>query len=179
MFEKMNRWIRINYARMLVNYLSKKSSQKTISLSECWKDINKCLICIPSDGVTEQAVGVVVKRIQYKFPEAKLLFAKTSDSVQQKETASDLFLISPEKFYFFGAPKNYLKQYFRTAGVDLAVDLSQKYEPIFAYCCLISGAKMKVGFNTAENNSVFNFQISPKPERKGIERFEVLASYLG
>ena len=87
--------------------------------------------------------------------------------------------LKEQDFNLFGLPRKQVKERIQNLNADIAVDLAQTFVPMSAYCCFLSGSRIKIGFATPESDLVFNFQIAPGSRRSGTGRYHVLAHYIG
>ncbi len=149
------------------------------SLNECWLGIHRCLICLPVSGLDEQSLQMIIDRLRTRFPLIDIIVVSPTDYTGEIPDGVERHLLRREDFSFFGIPSRALKEKLRNLNIEMAVDLSPRYNPLTAFCCELSGAKLKVGFAWSDGEQVFNYQVSPNPATTGIERYRVLANYIG
>lgn len=151
-----------------------------LSLSQCWQDVSHCVVCWPESGMDVVAAECVFTRLRERFPWAVLTaIALPGGIASPPDIGVKVLQIRPYHFNILGLPRKRLKEKLKRLKADVAVDLSPEYNPLSAYCCCLSGAKLRIGFKIPQGDSVFNFQIAPRKERTGKERYMVLAKYIG
>ena len=138
------------------------------------------LVCLPALDGANQVAEIVFQRISERFSEADL----TVISFHGSETPVQDFKlrviqVTPDDLNPFGLPKKTLKRTILDVEPDVSVDLSETFNPLSAYICMISGARIKIGFAMQNSDLVFNYQVAPRPERTGLDRYRVLAQYIG
>ncbi|MDP8228452.1 MAG: hypothetical protein P9M15_03265 [Candidatus Electryoneaceae bacterium] len=187
----MFNWLTVTFHKRMVilaiKYFNWRRKDEAIPFMDGWDDIRCCLVCLPVEGVSVQEAKVVLDRLRQRFPQAKITIMTLPgilDNLVQNISLSydnlEILRINERMLSSSGLPKSSLRQQLNALDVDIAIDLSPQFVPLSAYLCQLSRAKIKVGFaGMSFGDLVFNYQIAPKPERTGIERYRVLAGYIG
>ncbi|MBT3231972.1 MAG: hypothetical protein HN356_04090 [Calditrichaeota bacterium] len=180
MIDRSRNFIRHFAAGIMVRKEVKLNTPYEISLQNIWEDIHHCIVCWPEAGIDVMAAELVFRKLRNRFQfSAITVIALPGMGASPPDFGIDVFEIGADEFTFYGAPNGKLKSRLRGLKADLAVDLSPEYNPLSAYCCAASGARIRIGFATTEDEFVYNVQIAPNQERSGIDRYRVLATYIG
>ncbi len=169
------------FTRLALRKLIKENARDEFDVLEIWEKVHNVLICWPGEGLDLLAARVVLNRVRERFPNASLtlLALPGVGASAPAEIEAELINVSRNDLSFFGIPKKNFCRTFYERGFDLVVDLSPKFEPLAAYFCLSSKAPLRVGFAGPMVDQVYNFQVSPRSDRLGIDRYRVLARYIG
>lgn len=175
--ENMHQWFQGWALRLAVR--REKSSE--ISLRDCWNDINSCLIIWPGDGLDVTAGEIILDKLRTRFPEAKLTIMPLPGigASPPSDITVRILKVRKDVFNIFGLPIKELKEKLVRVKADLAIDLSREYNPLAAYLCKVSQARITVAFADPRCDLAFNFQIAPQPGRQVMDRYRVLARYIG
>jgi len=167
--------------RISVKRASKRFVQPEISLLGVWEDVRRMLICWPGNGMDVLAARVVFNRVRERFPNAALavLALPGIGASPPPEIDAEIITIPKESLSMFGIPSKQLRARLAEAGFDAVVDLSPKFEPLAAYLCLATEAKIRIGFSGPDCDLAYNYQVSPRDDRSGIDRYRVMARYIG
>lgn len=181
MFENLMRSLQRKLALWSVKKLSKRTAAAEIKLLDAWESINRVLICWPSGGMDILAARVVFNRIHERFPHAGLVVAALPGmgASPPSETDAEVVSIKWDDFSIFGKPSRRLRDNLAGGRYDATVDLSPRFDPFAASVCLCTEAPIRIGFAGPEGDIAYNFQVSPRSERMGIDRYRVLARYIG
>ncbi len=180
MLEHFLHSIRLKVLHLSLKMTAKKRLEKDLQLSDCWQGIYQCVVCWPEEGVDTAAADIIFRHLRKKFPGAGITVIESlTQKAYPPEESVRVVSLSKTDFNFMGFPKSSLKMKLQSINADIAIDLSAKFNPLTAYCCEMCGAKVKVGFALPDSELVFNFQVLPNSERKGADRYKVLASYIG
>lgn len=164
----------------VVKIAARRAVVKTLEIQNCWLEVRSCLVCWPGYGIDIKAAELVFDRLRDRFPDALITtVALPGIGASPPDIGVDIIEITKKNISFFGLPKRPLRQRFRDFDADIALDLSPNYNPLSAYICLLTGAKIKISFAMPECDLVFNYQVAPRPERTGLDRYRVLARYIG
>lgn len=169
------------FTRLALRKLSKELVRDEFDVIEVWDRVHNVLICWPGEGLDLLAARVVLNRVRDRFPNASLtlLALPGVGASAPTEIEAELINVRRDDLSFFGIPKKNFCKTFNDRGFDLVVDLSPKFEPLAAYFCLSSKAPLRVGFAGPLVDQVYNYQVSPRSDRLGIDRYRVLARYIG
>ncbi len=172
------RWRCVDF---VLRFSARHSRRNELSLRNCWNEIGSCLVFWPSEGLDVMSAEVVLRRLSDRFPEAKLtvialpgIGASTPPDMNVK-----VIDMGKDSLNFFGLPVKRLRDEVIDVRADVAVDLSPEYNPLAAYLCLTSRARVNVAFADTRGDPAFNYQIAPDPGKGGVERYRVLADYIG
>ena len=165
----------------VLKYQKWRRKDEAVSLFDGWNDVRCCLICLPPDSVEEEEVGVVLDRLRQRFPQAKIVVGVLAGrDISFSDDSIEIIRIDEAMLSPSGMPKSSVREQLKAISADISIDLSPTFVPLSAYLCMLSGARIKIGFaGLSHGDLVFNFQIAPKAERTGIERYQVLAGYIG
>jgi len=178
--DRLRNFFRHFAASIMVKKEIRSNSPFELSLQNIWEDIYHCTVCWPEAGIDVKAAEIVFRKLRNRFPFAAITaIALPGMGASPPDFGIDVFEIEPDEFTFYGAPNSKLKSRLKSLNADLAVDLSAEYNPLSAYCCAASGARIRIGFATPDDDFVYNFQIAPNQDRSGIDRYRVLATYIG
>jgi len=180
MFEKLNLSKRRWMTELAIKYIAHKNDPGILDLHSCWKNVNHCLVCWPENGIDVLYAETVFIRLKERFANSVITtLVLPGMTASPPDIGVNIVNVKLDHFSFIGFPKGRLKQLIQGLKVDVAVDLSPMYNPLTAYCCCISGARMRVGFSSKEGEIVFNYQVAPSSSKVGIDRYRTLASYIG
>jgi len=166
---------------LALKYLVWRRQVRTLSTHDCWLGVESCLVCWSDDGADAPAAQLVMSRLRERFPEARLtlLVLQGVDVTLPSDATRSIVRVEKKHLNLFGLPVKELREGLRMIGADLAVDLSPVFNPLTGYLCELSGARIKVGFAGPGGDLVYNYQVAPRPDRSGIERYRALARYIG
>ncbi len=179
MFDRVKASFRRRAVSAALGLAVRRTRGELIDMRECWRDIRRYMLCWTGCGADRDAVELVLDRLRRRFPTADAVVVATRVIDPPRLEGVAVELLTERDFNLFGLPGREARRRVRELHADVAVDLSPRFDPLSAYLCLISGAPVKVGFASAGGDSVFNLQIVPEPERTGLERYRVLARYIG
>lgn len=158
----------------------RKGSKDATKLLNHWNQVKHILLVWPPTGIDLYAADVIIKRVMNRFPEARVSVVEFPGiGVSSLNTALSLFPISTVDINFWGLPTRTLIDRLSKMKTDIVVDLSMKYNPLSACICMLSLAPLKIGFAIEESEQVMNFQVAPKNERTDLEKYKILAKYIG
>jgi len=181
MLEGLWHAVQKKFTKIALRKLTKELPRDEFDALEVWETVHKVLVCWPGEGLDLLAARVVLNRIRERFPNASLtlLALPGVGASAPTEIEAEMITVRREDLSFFGIPrKNFCKNFY-DRGFDLVVDLSPRFEPLAAYFCLSSKAPLRLGFAGPLVDQVYNFQVSPRSDRLGIDRYRVLARYIG
>jgi len=181
MIEGIWRSLQRRFILSAVRRVAKKSSSQQIEMLEAWEGVNRILVFWPGNGMDVISARVVLNRIRERFPDALLavLALPGVGASPPSEVDAEVITIQKEELTFFGIPRKPLRLALQESGYDAVVDLSPRFEPLAAYLCLATAARLRIGFACATGDLAYNYQISPRADRTGIDRYRVLARYIG
>ena len=180
MLERFKAVMRRYAAGILVKRYAKRDDFEDLTLNGCWDDIHHFAVLWPDTGVDVMAAEIVFRRLRERFPEAAITAVSLPGmGACVPEFGIRELDIQPDEFTFYGAPKRQLRARLRELNADVAIDLSPVFNPLSAYCCSLTEARLRVGFALPQNEMVYNYQIAPNADRSLLERYKVLASYIG
>lgn len=163
--------------------MAKKSVLPELSADTLWQEVDSVLIVMTSH--TNGSPDALFKRLHERFPDARLLALRLPGapiSVSEEIYTSGYVKFSPlvrEDIGLFGKLSPLVQERLNVLRPQLAIDLSQTFEPLSAYLCQISGARIKVGFALPEHDLVFNYQIAPVVQSSPDDCYHALARYIG
>jgi len=181
MFKRLKNSFQNKCLNLAISFTIRRSKPKELSLRNCWDEVLNCMVFWPGEGLEVKAAEIVIMRLENRFPNAKLTIAALPGigaSLPQYVKAK-VIEIEESSFNLFGLPVKALRDEILDVRADIAVDLSSEYNPLVAFLCLISRSRVCVAFADLRGDSVFNFQIAPNPVREGIDRYRVMANYIG
>ena len=160
---------------------SRRSVSPEIVFLDVWENIHRVLICWPGDGMDILAARVVFNRIRDRFPNATLsvLALPGIGASPPSEVEAEVITVRKEDLTFLGSPGDRLRNQLRDAGFDAVVDLSPQFDPLAAFLCLATEAQVRIGFAGPGGDLAYNYQVSPRTDRSGIDRYRALARYIG
>jgi hypothetical protein len=181
MYEHILRLIRQRAMRMVVKKQAKRQKGEQINFTECWQEIHRILVCWPETGVDLLAATLILNRIKERFPEAAVtVIAMPGVSASPPdEMDAHVYSIDKNQINWLGIPDRRLKSVLQDMGADAAIDLSPRFDPQSGHFCQLSGAPIRVALEFPEGELVYNYQVRPHQDRLGIDRYRVLAKYIG
>lgn len=180
MFERSISFLRHYATGILVRSEIKRKLPFELTLQNIWEDVHHCIVCWPETGIDVKAAEIVFQRLRNRFPYSIITaIALPGMGASPPDFGINIFKIASNEFTIFGVPNSKLRLRLKNLNADISVDLSSVYNPLSAYCCTASGARIRIGFATPENDRVCNFQIAPNQDRSGVDRYRVLATYIG
>lgn len=180
MFENLKTAMQGKVVSCAVRFASKRYGTQPLEIRNCWDNVQNCLILWPRTGVDVRTGEPVYTRLRERFPNAMLITLMLSRTVAAPADMDDRTIkVNPQEFNYFGLPRRELRERIAGLKADFVVDLSLLYDPLTAYFCLLSNAPMKVSFASEQGDFVFNYQIAPHPDRSRLERYKVMARYIG
>lgn len=164
---------------LMLRALTLRKSGVPISTRTCWQAINRYIICLATGDVDIEGTEIIRQRCSERFPEAdEVVVSLSGENIPSSENGQMISITSNE-LNFFGIPNKHIRKKLRNLNADIAVDLTTDFNPLSAYVCLISNARMKICFSKPRSELVFNYQIAPHADSKGPDRYRVLARYIG
>ncbi len=157
-----------------------KGKGESLSIKDSWNNIKSCIICLPREALSDGETKPVIERLQERFPQAKIsviALPNTNDILLDEQIG--ILKVKQEDINYLGLPKRSIINKIQELKADIAIDLSLAFVPISAYLCFLSGARIKIGFVVPGSDLVFNYQIAPNQHRTGVDRYQVLAQYIG
>lgn len=180
MFEKLNQAKRRWMTELTIKYIANRNDPGILNLQSCWQNVRHCLVCLPETGIDVLFAEMIFYRLNERFANSNITtLVLPGISASPPDIGVKIVKIKQDHFSLFGLPTRRLRQMIQKLRVDVAVDLSPEYNPLTAYCCCISGARLRVGFSCKKGKNVFNYQIVPKSKKVGIDRYRTLARYIG
>ena len=162
-------------------WIVRREIMQEISLRECWKEVKSCLVFWPGDGLDVSAGKIILKRLRLRFPNATLTILSLPGigASPPYDMAVKIIKIEKESLNFLGFPLKVFRNQLDEVKADLAVDLSLDYNPLSAYLCKLSKARISMSFADPRCDMAYNFQIAPQPGRQVLDRYRVMARYIG
>ncbi|MBM3325875.1 MAG: glycosyltransferase family 9 protein [Calditrichaeota bacterium] len=182
MYERI---LRIIQRRFLMHYVRKYVKRKAVDApfnwTKCWDKVKRIAVIWPGDGVDYQAAAMVLGRLRECFSEALITIIDLPGmgASPPPDTDAEVYAIEKRYLNWCGLPDRRLKAKLREMEFDTVVDLAPEFDPISAYYILLTHAPLRIGFAGGKADLVFNYQIAPKAERAGVERYRILAKYIG
>ncbi|NQT35077.1 hypothetical protein HQ587_07800 [bacterium] len=173
--------IRRHFVSWAMQLSARRSKINEFSLKDCWSEVNNCLICWPSEGMDITAADIVLSRLQERFPDAALTVLALPGVGASMPSGINAKIIQMNKksLSVLGLPTKRMRDEVVDIRADVAVDISAEYNPLSAYLCQISRARVSVAFADSRGDLAYNFQVAPRPERQGLDRYRALARYIG
>lgn len=180
MFKRLNLSKRRWMTEQAVKYIADKNDPGILDLHTCWNDVNHCMVCWPESGIDVLFAETIFHRLKERFENSRITtIVLPGMTASLPDIGVNVVNVRIEHFSVLGLPTRKLKQLIQELNVDVAIDLSEEYNPFTSYCCCISGARLRVGFSNKQGGIVFNYQIAPNMNKAGIDRYRTLASYIG
>ncbi len=153
----------------------------TLSLGNCWDDVKSCLVCWPAEGLDVTAADIVLSRLRDRFPQASLTVLAMPGIGASPPAGLEVHVVQIDRksINLLGLPLRRLKDEVLDIRADVAVDLSPVYDPLTAYLCWISRARITIAFADPQCDLAYNYQVAPDPKREGLDRYRALARYIG
>ncbi|MFQ5770098.1 MAG: glycosyltransferase family 9 protein [bacterium] len=85
---------------------------------------------------------------------------------------------SNEDINFFGFPKESLKKYFNHSSYDLALDFLFKFDLLIIKLFQLSGAPLKVCFDSKEKSHFYNFRIRVSAGEELAKKYNAMIKYI-
>ena len=178
--ERLERVIRRWMVGLTIRLSARKKRPVMMSLNDCWEHVSQCIVCWPENKIDVISTDYIYMRLREKFPLAAIsTVVRPGCDAFPPDIGVDIIQIRHDDFNIFGFPNHRLKAKLKKLKADIAIDLSPEYNPLSAYCCVISGARIIIGFAMGKSESVFNYQVAPRQGRTGAERYRILADYIG
>ncbi|MBM3328542.1 MAG: glycosyltransferase family 9 protein [Calditrichaeota bacterium] len=152
-----------------------------IELRRLWDRVHRIAVTWPGQGVDATSATLVLNRLRERFPEAlvTVLALPGIGAAPPPELSADVWPMEKRLLNWLGLPDQRLRSRLMEMGFDTVIDLSPGYDAISAYYCLLTGARLRIGFAGQKSDRAFNYQVAPTGERAGAERYRVLAKYIG
>ena len=90
----------------------------------------------------------------------------------------DILPYSNDDLNFFGLPKDSIKKLFDKTSFDLALDLKLKFDIISIILFQLSGAQLKVSFDSTEKAPFYNFGIRVNPAETLTNKYNAIVKYI-
>jgi hypothetical protein len=168
--------------KIALKRLVKKSLRMDeIDLGVAWNRVTHILICWPGEGLDLLAARVVLNRVRERFPHAGLTVIALPGvgASTPHEVEAEMITVQRKDLTWSGLPKKWLQTELSSKGYSAVVDLSPQFDPLAAYFSILSEAPLRIGFAGPGCDLALNFQVSPRSDRTGIDRYRVLARYIG
>ncbi len=181
MFEAIWRAIQRKFTGMAVRKQARRSTSPEIELLSAWENVRRVLIFWPGSGMDVLAARVVFNRVRDRFPHAGLtvLALPGIGASPPSEVDAEVISVHWNELTFFGVPGKKLRDRLHDGGYDAVVDLSPRFEPLASYLCLCTEAPIRIGFAGPGSDLAYNYQVSPRDDRSGMDRYRVMARYIG
>lgn len=181
MFSSVKKYFQQKIVIFKINLFSRNNDVMPVEWQNCWVNISHCLIIWPEQGIDLESAELVLLRLRAKFATARLtIMALPGIGASPLDSTAEILRMKPNDVNFLGIPRQNLIEKMQQMNIDLVIDMSPQFNPLSAYLTLISQARIRVGFVGEEiAEKVFNLLIAPKPEHSKIEKYRVLAKYLG
>mgnify|MGYP001136384555 CR=1 FL=1 len=152
-----------------------------VSVGEWWQQVRRIAVCWPCEGVDFQAAMLVLDRIRDRFPNAHISIIALPGVGASVPSDLDVEIVKVQKnqLNLLGLPNRKFRDFLRSREYDTFLDLSPYYDPISAYYSTVINADLRIGFGGGWSEKVYNYVIIPRGEKKGVERYRVLARYIG
>lgn len=181
MFEGLWRSVQRRFILLAVRRFGRQTAAQEFDLQGAWDRVRRVLVCWPGVGMDLLAARVVLNRVRERFPNASLtvLALPGVGASPPNEVEAEVISVKQTELSLFGVPQKRLRDMLRDAGYDAVVDLSPRFEPLAGYFCLATQARLRIGFAGPSGDLVYNYQVAPRSDRSGIDRYRVLARYIG
>jgi len=181
MFERIWQRVQRRLTLSAVRRAAKRATLGELDFLGVWEEVQRVLVCWPGDAMDVLAARVVFNRIRERFPDASLAVLELPGvgASLPSEVEAEIIQVRKEDLSAFGIPSKRLRFRLAEAGFDAVVDLSPKFDPLAGFLCLASNAKVRIGFAGADGDLVYNYQVAPRGDRSGIDRYRVMARYIG
>jgi len=90
----------------------------------------------------------------------------------------DIIPFSKEDLTFTGSPKSSLKQLIKNTSFDLAIDFKLKFDILGIILFRLSGAPVKVCFDSSDKSAFFNFEIRVNPTESLANKYNTMIKYV-
>ncbi len=90
----------------------------------------------------------------------------------------DILPYSNDDLNFFGLPKDSIKKLFDKTSFDLALDLKLKFDIITIILFQLSGAPLKVSFDSTEKAPFYNFGIRVNAAETLTNKYNAIVKYI-
>jgi len=159
----------------------KRGKVSELSLRHCWDGVKSCMVCWPGEGLDITAADIILSRLRERFPQAVLTILAMPGVGASPPPGLNIHIVQVDRksINFLGLPLRRLKDEVLDIRADVAVDLSSEYNPLSAYLCQISRARISVAFADPQGDLAYNYQFAPHPSREGLDRYRALARYIG
>ncbi|MFC2150283.1 hypothetical protein ACFLQV_02145 [Calditrichota bacterium] len=177
--------VRADFQRWCVsqalNRKIRRGNSEPISSHGCWENIQTCLVIWPGDGLDVTAGELILKRLHERFKDARLnvIALPGIGALTTTDIPYDKMQLNEQDFNFMGLPRKSAVIRLQDLRGDITIDLSPDFNPHSAYLSILSGAKLLIGFSDQIQQSPYNFQVAPNQSSQGIDRYKVLAQYIG
>lgn len=90
----------------------------------------------------------------------------------------DVIPYSNEDLTFFGLPKDSIKKLFEKTAYDLALDLKQQFDILGVIFFQLSGAPLRVSFDSNEKSPFYNFGIRVNKAETLTNKYNAIIKYI-
>jgi len=183
MFESWKSSLQRKIITIRLKQLSKNTPPPEITADTLWHNIDSVLVIMGMH--TAGCPDPVFNRLIERFPEATILALRLPGA---PITVTDAVFNDPhlkfsplehEDVSMLGTIGTHLRERLTGCHATLAIDLSLTFDPLSAYICQQSGARIKIGFARPEQELVFNYQIAPGAGGVPDDWYSAMARYIG
>lgn len=164
----------------LVKLRAWRTTTDVVSYNDYWNTVKRCMISWSPGIVDNAAVNVIIEKLKTRFPSLKtvlVILPGTED--QSLYSDMEVIKLTEESIQWTGRPSSDIRKRLALLEMDLIIDLSPDFDVFSAYICQLTKAPVKIGFATKYSDLVYNYQIMPKSTTDILERYRVLARYIG
>ncbi len=152
----------------------------TINICEQLAQANSVLIYMPSKVEQFGAALKSLERLRKIRPIWKITVLTKLELVSfiDEKLRVDIIPYSKEDLTLTGKPKSSLKQLVKNTSFDLALDFRLKFDILGIILFKLSGAPIKVCFNSREKSPFFNFEIRVNPAESLTNKYNAMIKYI-
>ena len=175
--DAIGRWITIK----AIWWNTNRKTLKEISTRNCWEDIKNCLMIWPSEGLDISAGEIIIKKLKEKFPASTINIVALPGVGASVPVDFDINIVqlNPTHFNKIGLPTRQTRDNLLKMNAAITIDMSPSFNPSTTLISLLSQAPLSIGFAESDYDLPYNFQIATSTNSKGIDRYKVMAKYIG
>lgn len=142
--------------------------------------VNRVLIYMPSKIEQFGAALKCLERLRRLRPDWKITVITRLEMVSfiDNKLRVDIIPYSNEDLTFAGKPKSSLKQLIKNTTFDLALDFKLKFDILSVVLFRLSGAPIKVSFDSADKSPFYNFEIRVNPAESLANKYNAMIKYI-
>lgn len=152
----------------------------TINICDQLARADKVLIYMPNKIEQFGAALKSLEKLRKLRPKWKITVITKLETVSfiDNKLKVDILPFSNEDINFAGMPKASIKQLVQNSSYDLALDFKLKFDILSVIIFKLSGAPIKVCFDSKEKSPFYNFEIRVNPTESLANKYNAMIKYV-